>query len=41
MNVTSTPPDPDARLVRAIGIRSATLLVITNVIGSAIFLRRA
>ena len=38
MNVTSTPPDPDARLVRAIGIRSATLLVITNVIGSAIFL---
>jgi APA family basic amino acid/polyamine antiporter len=30
--------DPDARLVRAIGIRGATLLVITNVIGSAIFL---
>src|SRR5947199_5723380 len=30
--------DPDAPLVRAIGIRSATLLVITNVIGSAIFL---
>jgi basic amino acid/polyamine antiporter, APA family len=32
------PLDADARLVRAIGIRSATLLVITNVIGSAIFL---
>src|SRR5438876_6821867 len=32
------PIDPDARLVRAIGVRSATLLVITNVIGSAIFL---
>ena len=30
--------DPDAKLVRAIGIRGATLLVITNVIGSAIFL---
>ncbi len=30
--------DPDAQLVRAIGIRGATLLVITNVIGSAIFL---
>ena len=30
--------DPDARLVRAIGMRSATLMVITNVIGSAIFL---
>src|SRR6266850_3522080 len=28
----------DARLIRAIGVRSATLLVITNVIGSAIFL---
>src|SRR5437016_6541823 len=32
------PADPDATLVRAIGIRSATLMVITNVIGSAIFL---
>lgn len=30
--------DPDARLVRAIGLRGAILLVITNVIGSAIFL---
>jgi basic amino acid/polyamine antiporter, APA family len=30
--------DPDARLVRAIGVGSATLLVITNVIGSAIYL---
>src|SRR5438477_5196729 len=30
--------DPDAKLVRAIGIRGATLIVITNVIGSAIFL---
>jgi basic amino acid/polyamine antiporter, APA family len=30
--------DADAPLVRAIGLRSATLLVITNVIGSAIFL---
>src|SRR5438128_2521095 len=30
--------DTDARLVRAIGLRGATLLVITNVIGSAIFL---
>jgi len=30
--------EPDARLVRGIGLRSATLLVITNVIGSAIFL---
>jgi APA family basic amino acid/polyamine antiporter len=29
---------PDARLIRGIGLRSATLLVITNVIGSAIFL---
>jgi len=36
--VRSAPADPDAPLVRAIGIRSATLLVITNVIGSAIFL---
>ena len=32
------PPSPDLALVRAIGLRSATLLVITNVIGSAIFL---
>jgi APA family basic amino acid/polyamine antiporter len=32
------PTDIDAGLVRAIGFRSATLLVITNVIGSAIFL---
>ncbi len=30
--------DPDARLVRAIGLGSATLLVIGNVLGSAIFL---
>jgi APA family basic amino acid/polyamine antiporter len=30
--------DADAPLVRAIGLRGATLLVITNVIGSAIFL---
>ena len=30
--------ESDARLVRAIGLRGATLLVITNVIGSAIFL---
>jgi len=30
--------DADAALVRAIGLRSAILLVITNVIGSAIFL---
>jgi APA family basic amino acid/polyamine antiporter len=32
------PADADAKLVRAIGIRGATLLVITDVIGSAIFL---
>src|SRR3989442_40484 len=32
------PADPDAKLVRAIGLGSATLMVITNVIGSAIFL---
>jgi APA family basic amino acid/polyamine antiporter len=32
------PADPDARLVRAIGLGSAVLMVITNVIGSAIFL---
>jgi basic amino acid/polyamine antiporter, APA family len=30
--------EPDARLIRGIGLRSATLLVVTNVIGSAIFL---
>jgi APA family basic amino acid/polyamine antiporter len=36
MDTTLTAPD--ARLIRAIGLRSATLLVITNVIGSAIFL---
>jgi APA family basic amino acid/polyamine antiporter len=36
--VDTTATDPDARLVRGIGLRSATLLVITNVIGSAIFL---
>ena len=30
--------DPDAKLVRAIGLGSAVLMVITNVIGSAIFL---
>jgi APA family basic amino acid/polyamine antiporter len=37
----ATPVDAtrtDARLVRAIGLRDATFLVITNVIGSAIFL---
>ncbi len=34
----TTQTEPDARLVRAIGLRGATLLVITNVIGSAIFL---
>ena len=34
----ATQTEPDARLVRAIGLRGATLLVITNVIGSAIFL---
>ena len=39
MNTTDTAPtESDARLVRAIGLRGATLLVITNVIGSAIFL---
>jgi APA family basic amino acid/polyamine antiporter len=32
------PAESDAPLIRAIGVRSATLLVITNVIGSAIFL---
>ncbi len=32
------PVLPDAQLVRAIGVRDATFLVITNVIGSAIFL---
>src|SRR5216684_6061122 len=36
--LTPAPADADAKLVRAIGIRGATLLVITNVIGSAIFL---
>jgi APA family basic amino acid/polyamine antiporter len=30
--------ETDAKLIRAIGLRGATLLVITNVIGSAIFL---
>ncbi len=38
----SSPPaclvDPDEKLVRAIGLGSATLLVIGNVLGSAIFL---
>ena len=39
METTDTAlTEPDARLVRAIGLRGATLLVITNVIGSAIFL---
>jgi APA family basic amino acid/polyamine antiporter len=33
-----TAPELDARLIRGIGLRSATLLVITTVIGSAIFL---
>ena len=36
--VQTTPIESDARLVRGIGPASATLLVITNVIGSAIFL---
>src|SRR5713226_1535652 len=36
--LSTAPADADAKLVRAIGIRGATLLVITNVIGSAIFL---
>jgi APA family basic amino acid/polyamine antiporter len=39
--VTTAPSAPvksDAQLVRAIGLRDATFLVITNVIGSAIFL---
>jgi len=35
-NISTT--EADAGLIRAIGVRSATLLVITNVIGSAIFL---
>jgi APA family basic amino acid/polyamine antiporter len=35
---TTAATGADTRLVRAIGIRGATLLVITNVIGSAIFL---
>src|SRR4026208_2167288 len=34
----TTQTESDARRVRAIGLRGATLLVITNVIGSAIFL---
>lgn len=34
----SSRPQTDAQLVRAIGLRDATFLVITNVIGSAIFL---
>ena len=34
----SSPVKSDAQLVRAIGLRDATFLVITNVIGSAIFL---
>src|SRR2546426_734910 len=39
MTMLDTPTTAtDARLIRAIGVRSATLLVITNVIGSAIFL---
>jgi APA family basic amino acid/polyamine antiporter len=40
VDVTANPAaiDADAKLVRAIGICGATLLVITNVIGSAIFL---
>jgi APA family basic amino acid/polyamine antiporter len=36
--LTPVPTEPDATLIRGIGVRSATLLVITNVIGSAIFL---
>ena len=40
-HTATAPPAPiksDAQLVRAIGLRDATFLVITNVIGSAIFL---
>src|ERR1700736_5270680 len=36
--LTPVPAESDAALIRGIGVRSATLLVITNVIGSAIFL---
>ena len=36
--MASTVAHGDISLIRAIGVRSATLLVITNVIGSAIFL---
>jgi APA family basic amino acid/polyamine antiporter len=36
--LTPAPTGSDAALIRGIGVRSATLLVITNVIGSAIFL---
>jgi APA family basic amino acid/polyamine antiporter len=34
----TAPAESDASLIRAIGLRGATLIVITNVIGSAIFL---
>ena len=37
-SVRAEPNAADLQLVRAIGVRGATLLVITNVIGSAIFL---
>ena len=38
MPADSAIAESDASLIRGIGVRSATLLVITNVIGSAIFL---
>jgi APA family basic amino acid/polyamine antiporter len=38
VTVSAEAVSGEARLVRAIGLRDATLLVITNVIGSAIFL---
>ena len=36
--IAAEGPASESRLVRAIGLRDATFLVITNVIGSAIFL---
>jgi L-asparagine transporter-like permease len=38
MIMDTAPSDADAKLIRGIGLTSATLLVVTNVIGSAIFL---
>ena len=38
IGVTRAIAESDANLIRAIGLRSATLMVIGNVIGSAIFL---